>query len=86
MDNSERTCIPCGWFFPRCSLLDSFSGLFYFAIKENNLALSSGLFIYYVYGTTAHERQESFFPSKTRKHIEDMENDCVINCGVLNSY
>lgn len=86
MDNSERTCIPCSCYFSSCYLLDSFSRLLYFAVKENNFALSSGLLNYYVYGNRAHEKQESFFPSKTRKDIEDMENDCVINCGVLNNY
>lgn len=84
VDNSERTCIPCScyfFFFP-----DGFSGIFYFAIKENHSALSSGLLNYYVCGNTAHEKQERFIPSKPRKDVEDMEKDCVINYGILNNY
>lgn len=86
MHNSETTCIPCSCYFSRCYLLHSSPGLFYFATKENYFALSSGLFSYCVYGNTAREKQKSFFPSKTRKDVEDMENDCVLNYGALNNY
>jgi len=72
--------------FPRCYLLFCicFQGFFYFAIKENYFALLSGLFSYSVCGNTAYGNQANFSPSETKKDIEDMENDHVIKCQVLN--